>query len=118
MRKVVPIVEGSRTEAVEAVAPNPLSGDPVTHVWRRFVHPQGTVSAGPWECAAGSFAIRSHPSCEMCTILEGEAVIEHDDGSRLTVGPGDCFVIPQGAHTIWHIPHHVKKTFICCVVPE
>lgn len=118
MRKVVPIVEGSRTEAVEAVAPNPLSGDPVTHVWRSFVHPQGTVSAGVWECAAGSFAIPSHPSCEMCTILEGEAVIEHGDGSRLTVRPGDCFVIPQGTHTIWHIPHHVKKTFICCVVPE
>lgn len=118
MLKVVPIADGSMAEAQEGVAPNPLSGNPVTHVQRLFVHPRGTVSAGLWECAAGSFEIPAHPSCEMCTILEGEAVIEHGDGSRLRVGPGDCFVIPQGAHTIWHVPQHVKKTFICCVVPE
>ena len=118
MLKVISLTAGEPADATEALAPNPLSGNPVTHVWRQFVHPQGAVNAGVWECAAGSFEIPAHPSYEMCAILEGEAVIEHPDGSRLTVKPGDSILIPKGAHTVWHVAHHVKKTFICCFIPE
>ncbi len=118
MLKVIPLIAGSPADAVEAPAPNPLSGVPVTHVWRQFVHPRGAVNAGVWDCSAGSFEIASHPSHEMCAILEGGAVIEHPDGSRLSLGPGDCILIPKGAHTVWHIERYVKKTFICCFTQE
>ena len=48
----------------------------------------------------------------MCVILEGEAVIEHEDGSNVTAVPGGGFVIPYGAHTIRHVGGYVKKSFI------
>lgn len=100
-------------EPVQGVGPNPVSGHPVTQVWRYFTEPSGKLTAGIWSCRGGSFEILSHPSIEMCTILEGEAVIEHEDGSRVTVVSGDSFVIPFGAHTIWHVEGYVKKSFVC-----
>lgn len=119
MQKVIRLGDnGNPAEVVEALAPNPRSGNPVTHVQRQFVHPDGLVNAGIWECAAGSFEIPAHPSFEMCSILEGEAVIEHADGSRLPVKAGDSILIPRGTHSIWHVPERVRKTFICCFVPE
>ncbi|HJA79855.1 MAG TPA: DUF861 domain-containing protein [Candidatus Desulfovibrio intestinavium] len=119
MQKVIQLGDkGTPTEVVEALAPNPLSGHPVTRVRRQFVHPAGLVNAGIWECAAGSFEIPAHPSHEMCTILEGEAVIEHDDGSRLPVKAGDSILIPKGTRNIWHVSERIRKIFMCCFEPE
>ena len=91
------------------MAPNPLSGNPVTHVWKNFVHSHGKVKAGVWDCTVGSFDISAHPSYEMYTILESEAVVKQEDGSRISITPGDSFVIPKGMHTIWHVETYVKN---------
>ena len=45
--------------------------------------------------------------------LQCGGVIEHEDGSQVTVAPGDSFVIPYGAHTIWRVEGYVRKSFIC-----
>ena len=76
---------------------------------------RGPLAAGIWDCSKGSFAIPSHATDEMCSILEGEAVIEHADGTRVTVRPGDSFLIPYGTRTIWHVANYVKKAFVCAV---
>ena len=94
-------------------APNPVAGDPHTNVWRCFTRPDGSLTAGLWDCSGGSFAIPSHPTDEMCRILEGEALIEHADGTRITVRAGDSFLIPHGTQTIWHVAKYVKKAFVC-----
>lgn len=113
MKTIVRFGPEGAVEHVEGIAPNPISGTPVTHTWRCFVHPSGRLTAGIWTCEGGSFEIAAHPSNEMCTILEGEAVIEHADGSKVTVVPGDAFMIPCGTRTIWHVDGYVKKSFIC-----
>ena len=118
MQKIICFRPEILVEPVEAIAPNPVSGQPVTKVWRQYVHASGKVTAGLWSCENGSFELFSHTSTEICTILEGEAVIEHEDGSRETVRPGDCFVIPYGSHTIWHVENYVKKSFVCTFVEE
>ncbi|MBD5538664.1 MAG: DUF861 domain-containing protein [Desulfovibrio sp.] len=100
--------------AEESVAPNPLAGHPATRVCRKFVHPEGLLNAGTWECAPGSFVIPSHPHYEICTILEGEGSIELPDGSRMALAPGACVFIRKGAHTTWHVEKRIKKTFLCC----
>lgn len=94
-------------------APNPVAGEPLTNVWRGFARPDGSLTAGIWDCSSGSFSIPSHSTDEMCSILEGEAVIEHADGSRVTVRPGDSFLIPHGTRTTWHVESYVKKAFVC-----
>ena len=97
----------------EGPAPNPVDGRPRANVWRCFARPDGTLTAGIWDCSKGSFAIPSHATDEMCSILEGEAVIEHAVGTRVTVRPGDSFLIPYGTRTIWHVASYVKKAFVC-----
>lgn len=113
MNKIVLFRPEGAVEHVRGIAPNPLSGNPVTQTWRCFVHPSGGLVAGIWTCEGGVFEIPSHPSNGMCTILEGGAVIEHADGSRVAVAPGDAFMIPYGARTIWHVDGFVKKSFVC-----
>lgn len=78
----------------EGPAPNPVDGKPRANVWRCFARPDGTLAAGIWDCSKGSFAIPSHATDEMCSILEGEAVIEHADGTRVTVRPATAFSSP------------------------
>lgn len=118
MKKIVPLNIKDAFEHVQGIGPNAISGHPVTNVWRCFEDHSGHLTAGIWSCEGGSFEIFSHTSNEMCAILEGEAVIEHSDGSKVTVGPGDSFMIPYGAHTIWHVPNFVKKAFICNFAEE
>lgn len=113
MGKIICFHSDEAVEYMQGVAPNPISGHPVTHVWRCFVHPSGNLVAGIWACEAGAFEIMSHPSTEVCTILEGTAIIEHEDGSRVAVAPGDSFVIPYGAHTVWRVEEYIKKSFVC-----
>ena len=113
MKTIVRFGPEGAVEHVEGIAPNPLSGNPVTHTWRCFVHPSGKLIAGFWSCEGGTFEIMSHPCSEMCSILVGEAVFVHEDGSQVTVAPGDSFVIPYGAHTIWHVEGYVRKSFTC-----
>ena len=80
----------------EGPAPNPVDGRPRANVWRCFARPDGTLTAGIWDCSKGSFAIPSHA-----------------DGTRVTVRPGDSFLIPYGTRTIWHVASYVKKAFVC-----
>lgn len=102
-------------EQKTALPVNVLDGDPVTTVWRNFIHPGGAMQAGMWDCKAGSFELSSHTSTEMCVILEGEACIENTHGEKITVKEGDAFIIPQGMKNIWHVPHYVRKYYICVV---
>lgn len=113
MKKICCFNPDTALEHMEGIGPNPVSGHPVTHVWRCFIHHSGLLTAGIWTCEGGTFEIFAHPSNEVCTILEGQAVIEHEDGSKVTVVPGDSFMIPYGAHTIWHVEGYVKKSFVC-----
>lgn len=113
MHNIIRFETHTAVEHIQGTAPNPVSGNPVTNVWRCFVHSSGKLTAGIWSCEGGSFEILSHPSNEMCTILEGEAVVEHSDGTTVTLSPGDTILIPFGVHTIWHVPGYVKKSFIC-----
>lgn len=51
---------------------------------------------------------------EIYFILEGEAVMEIDDGQQ-QVGPGDAILIPPGA---WHqITARTAVRFLCCCAP-
>lgn len=50
---------------------------------------------------------------ELCVITEGSAEIEDAQGRKTLVKPGDAFIIPQGARTVWRIGEYVKKYYLC-----
>ena len=53
MKNVIRFHPDGAVEHVQGTGPNPVSGHPVTHVWRCFVHPSGKLRAGLWSCEGG-----------------------------------------------------------------
>ena len=100
-------------EQVRSLPAHVVEGDPLTDVRRYFVHPEGKMHAGLWECGAGSFAIPAHASTEFCVILEGSVVVEDAGGVRREFRAGDSFIVPEGLKSIWHVSDHVKKAYVC-----
>lgn len=96
-----------------ATPPNVVSGEPITNLWQCYVSEDGKIHSGFWSCENGSFTIESHTSTEMCTILEGEAVVEMEDGVKHSISAGDTILIPYGIKNTWHVKNYVRKSYIC-----
>lgn len=58
------------------------------------------ISRFPWE----------YDITEECYILEGEIVVETDEGSY-QIGPGDFVTFPQGLKCTWDIRKPVRKHY-------
>ncbi len=100
-------------EHIKGPAPNPVSGSPVTNLWRCYYSDDKKIHAGFWSCENGSFCIESHTSNEMCAILEGEAIVEMGDGTKYTIKAGDSIFIPYGIKNTWHVKDYVRKSYVC-----
>ncbi len=99
-------------ERIETRKENVLSGDPTVVIEKFFNHPSGNMTAGTWECQVGKFVLPPHPSDEFCVFLEGEAVIEYENGDSKTIKAGDGFIIPKNLVSTWDIKKKVKKMFV------
>ncbi|RLC62401.1 MAG: hypothetical protein DRI48_09600 [Chloroflexi bacterium] len=44
----------------------------------------------------GAYLFHHHPRDEMYLVLDGEIVIEYDDGTKVAVGPGESLVVQAG----------------------
>ena len=76
-----------------------------------FTNAAGTMTVGLWDTEAMTTAAYPFPCHEFALILEGEVTIEGADGSAETFGPGDCFFIPAGTLTRWHVPGRLCKYY-------
>ncbi|MDB4989506.1 MAG: cupin domain protein [Myxococcaceae bacterium] len=85
-----------------------LEGEPVSRVKRLHVAPDSLYEVALWECNAGRF--RWHFGCdEVVHILDGEVVVQEDDGSARTLRVGDVALFPKGSTNIWSVSSHVRK---------
>jgi hypothetical protein len=50
-------------------------------------------------------------SIEECYILEGEVVIETEDGKKVSFGKGDFVTFPKGLSCVWDIKSPVRKHY-------
>ena len=82
-----------------------------------FTNAAGTMEVGLWDSEAMTTDLYPFPFHEFAVILEGEAVIEGEDGTRERFVPGDCFFIPAGTMTRWHVPDRVCK-YYAAVAPR
>lgn len=98
-------------ERVEGREEGVISGDPITNVWKYFVHPSGQMNVGIWDCQAGQWEIESHPNNELCVIMEGEVNVTDGTGESYDFKPGDAFVLSEGMKTTWTVGTYVKKIF-------
>jgi len=48
---------------------------------------------------------------EICYFLEGQVLVEFEDGKTVSVGKGDLVTFPKDLSCIWHIEADVKKHY-------
>jgi len=117
LQSLIVFDQSKALEHIERTPDNVVAGNPITNLWRCYWNENKKIHAGFWSCQDGSFLIRAHTSTEMCTILEGEAIVEMEDGVKIPLKVGDNIVIPFGIRNTWHVKNFVKKSYIC-YIPE
>jgi len=86
------------------------SGAPVARAVTLTESPDGRLTAGLWDCTAGTFRW-VFGSDEIVHILEGEVRV-HDAGRTLRLLPGSVAYFPAGTENVWEVPTYVKKSFV------
>jgi len=71
---------------------------------------QGVFSWPIWEKEVSKFDWQ-YDSTEECFLLEGEVVVETNDGGRFEFGKGDFVTFPKGLSCVWEIRKPVKKHY-------
>lgn len=95
--------------------PTPLGkcvrGQPLQRTWHHFTNADGKFFAGLWEAGPGCWQVE-YSEDEFCQILSGRSVLRDADGSELTVGAGDNFVIPAGFSGQWEVIDTTRKIYV------
>jgi uncharacterized cupin superfamily protein len=69
------------------------------------------VSSWPtWEKEVSRFDWH-YDSTEECYLLEGEVVVETEDGESVKFGKGDFVTFPKGLSCVWDVKQPVKKHY-------
>jgi uncharacterized cupin superfamily protein len=69
----------------------------------------GTV-VGVWEMTPG--VMRDVEVDEILTVLSGAAVVEFEDGRKLTLEPGTVARLHAGQHTVWTVTETLRKVYV------
>ena len=79
------------------------------HTLNAFSDASNMLSAGVWQCDAGTLKLADLPIHEVCVLIEGEVVITSDDGRSDRYAAGDAFILHKGFSGTWHMPVATKK---------
>jgi uncharacterized protein len=90
-------------------------GAPVARSVTLSKSPDSLLTAGLWDCTAGTFTWIFRRD-EIVHILEGEVRV-HQGNRTLVLGPGTVTYFPCGIETIWEVPTYVKKAFVLRAAP-
>ncbi len=88
-----------------------LAGLPQTRTWVHYDNPAARLSAGEWEATAGKWRI-AYAEWEYVLVISGRCVITGDDGTSITAGPGDSFVIEPGFTGTWEVSEPMRKHWV------
>jgi uncharacterized cupin superfamily protein len=93
--------------------PDLIEGDPKPMVHWIKKHEKGdpTYLAGMWAVKPATFRWLFFGN-ETFHVLEGRATITTDDGTSVTVGPGDILSFPIDTPSVWHVTEPLKKVFV------
>lgn len=69
----------------------------------------GTV-VGVWEMTPG--VMRDVEVDEILTVLAGAAIVEFQDGSRITLEPGTVARLHAGQQTVWTVTETLRKVYV------
>lgn len=73
-----------------------LDGAKAPHALNAYSDATNMLSAGVWQCDAGTLKLADLPIHEVCVLIEGEVVITSDDGRSEHYAAGDAFILHKG----------------------
>jgi uncharacterized cupin superfamily protein len=89
-----------------------IEGRPQARSKRLATSADGTASVMAWSCTAGRFNWH-YAVDEAIHIISGEVFVTNEKDEERRLGPGDMVFFPAGSHSIWHVPHEVRKFAVC-----
>lgn len=87
-----------------------VSGNPRFTTWN-VEEREGRLYCGIWQSTPGKWRI-AYDEWEYCRILSGISVITGEDGTVLTVGAGDSFVLRPGFAGTWEVIETTRKEYV------
>lgn len=70
----------------------------------------GVTSWPIWEREVSRFDWH-YDTIEECYLLEGDVIVETDNGEQVRFGKGDFVTFPEGLSCVWDIRQPVKKHY-------
>jgi uncharacterized cupin superfamily protein len=86
------------------------AGAPFARAVRLSQSPDSLLTAGLWDCTAGTFTWIFDMD-EIVHILEGDVRVREGSVTHHLV-PGSVAYFPRGLETVWEVQNYVKKSFI------
>jgi uncharacterized cupin superfamily protein len=77
---------------------------------KKEIEEKGILDWPIWEKEISRFDWH-YDSIEECYLLEGEVVVETEDGEKAEFGKGDFVTFPKGLSCIWDIQKPVRKHY-------
>ena len=108
--KIVSLAERLDPEVSTPAADRLISGSPQHSVSNYFADSTEQFFAGRWSSTPGTWRVR-YTESELCVMTAGRVIIESDDGTQHTFGPGDAFVIPSGFSGTWTVLESCTKIY-------
>ncbi len=75
-----------------------------------YLEERNVKTWGIWEKGVSRFDWH-YDMTEECYILEGEVVVETQDGKKVRFGTGDFVTFPKGLSCVWDIKKPVRKHY-------
>ena len=82
----------------------------IDKVNKKEIDKKGILDWPIWEKEISRFDWH-YDSIEECYLLEGEVVVETEDGEKVEFGGGDFVTFPEGLSCIWDIKKPVRKHY-------
>ena len=113
--EIVPLhLETMKKESLDSIPPFPkeelLSGEQEN--WTKVMY-HGEVVVALYESTPALIAVnKPFPYDEFVTVLEGEVILTHIDGSKQTFKAGDSFLVPKGFLGTWDMTQHFREMVV------
>lgn len=85
-----------------------LDGQPVARSRCLLQADDERFSMTLWDCTAGRFHW-AYGCDEMVHVVEGEVIVEDEQGRRRTLRAGDVALFQAGTRAVWEVPEYVRK---------
>ena len=82
----------------------------IDKVDKKEIEEKGILEWPIWEKEISRFDWH-YDSIEECYLLEGEVVVETEDGEKVEFGVGDFVTFPEGLSCVWDIKKPVRKHY-------